>query len=107
MVQWHMQVSLPKITSQLDMLTGEPAEHFVCLAAFVRIDCEFGPELFDCRADVDIEGSLRLDGTLDPRQGAAKLSQQCQRRCRPPRRKPGYPRSRCSPPANRTLYALV
>jgi hypothetical protein len=40
------------------VLTGEPSEHFVCLAAFVRIDCEFGPEPRDCRANVEIQGGL-------------------------------------------------
>jgi hypothetical protein len=57
------------------VLTSEPRDRFVCLAAFIRADCEFGPEPLDCRTDVEIEGGLRLDGTLDPQQGAANLGQ--------------------------------
>jgi hypothetical protein len=80
MVQWHMQVSLPKITSQLSVLAAQPRDRFVRLAALAGADREFGAKLLDCRADIEKEGGLRLDGTLDPQQGAAKLSQQCQRR---------------------------
>jgi hypothetical protein len=75
-----VQIGLSEIAAQLGVLTAEPSDRLVGLAALTGANGELGPELLDRSADIKVERLLRVGRLIEAQQDRSDLGQQHQRR---------------------------
>jgi hypothetical protein len=65
MPQRNVQPGLPQVAPQLGVLTAEPRDRFVGLAALAGADRELGAKLLNRCADIEMQRRLRLSCLIE------------------------------------------